>query len=515
MMAKVIGRARNESIGYKFRETSEMNFNNTKTFQGALFLAILLLSACGGGGGSGAGNNTAASSAVRTAASDALFTDAASPVNITVVTDATKAVTQTVGSTGGTLSTTGADGSQFSLSIPANALTQDTAITMTPIVSASGVPLTNGLVAGVQFEPDGLFLEKDATLTIVPAVSVPVGNQTFLGYSGTGSDLHLVPPASPTNAIQMLIGHFSGNLLGNGIASDRAALFLKRAADHEARLDQELARVQGEERQKQLTGTSDGTAVPSEVSSYFASYYGLVIRNFVVAAGASCANATLAMQKYFGFERKLQLMGLTNIYDTNNADIQQILKAYDATCNALANRYTGTFTANQTIAGMTLASSGTVTFLRDDAACISAGVYSANTACYRVESVSFTSTTPTIPGCTVTPANYSVSLTNTPVTDSYLSLDLASMSDPTTGMLTGIRQYVLNAFWSPAQYSYTVTYTCPPASSFTGQVTPWAALASDPVKPTTPDSQQVAGSYSYSTTGGGSVSYTWSLGAAQ
>jgi len=483
-----------------------MNSNHTKSIYSALFLIALLLGSCGGGGGSTAATTPTTNA---TAASNALFTDAADPVNVTVTTDTVRAASQIVTTSGATLNATAADGSQFTLVIPANAVTQDTTITMTPISGVTGLPLTNGLVAGVQFAPDGLFLEKEATLTIVPAVTVPVANQTFLGYLGAGNDLHLVSPATPSAAIQMKVGHFSGMLLGNGISADRAALYLKRAADHEARLEQEIARVLSEERKKQLLGVDDGTTADASLPSYLDSYYGLVVRPRVLAASASCANAKLALQTYLGYQRKVALLGVTDKNDPNDADLQTITRAIDATCHALANRYTGTFTTITKPPFVdysgTWSASGTVTFIRDDAACIAAGRYIANTACYRVEAVSYTDTVnltdPT--GCVIS-ASKAVSLSNPSVAQSNMSIDLG------TNVTTGAHTYNLEAGWSQS-FPGALSYACPEIPSYTTTFDTSASIVTYPLNSTSTDGTVIQYSYTSPLTNFG---HTWNLSAA-
>ncbi|OFZ67546.1 MAG: hypothetical protein A2V79_01980 [Betaproteobacteria bacterium RBG_16_56_24] len=306
-----------------------MNFNKTRIIHSALFLVSILLSACGGG----ATPATSTPTTSATAASDAPFTAAANPVNVTVTTDAARAASQVVTTAGATLNATSADGSQFTLVIPANAVLQDTTITMTPITGMTGLPFANGLVAAVQFAPDGLFLEKDATLTIVPASAVPVSNQTFIGYLGAGNDVHLVPPASPTAAIQMLVGHFSGMGLASGTSAERASMYLNIAADYEARLTQEMARILARERELAILGVGNGDEPsPFNLSDLFKSYYELVVRARMLAASSSCANATLALKSYLWLERQYQILGTTNPNDPNGTDWNAILKAKDATC---------------------------------------------------------------------------------------------------------------------------------------------------------------------------------------
>lgn len=79
-----------------------------------------------------------------------IFDESPSPVTVTPTLDTAHAVTQIVSSAkGGTLKTTGADGSIFTLVFPAKALVTDEQITMTRLIAVSGLPLRGGLLAGV------------------------------------------------------------------------------------------------------------------------------------------------------------------------------------------------------------------------------------------------------------------------------------------------------------------------------------------------------------------------------
>jgi hypothetical protein len=479
-----------------------MRSNNTKILNSALLLVSILLSACGGGGGSGGNTNAPAPSAT-----DAIFKDAANPVNVTVTSDAARTATQVVTTAGATLTATSADGSQFTLLIPANAVTQDTTISMIPVTSMTGLPFANGLVAAVQFAPDGLFLEKDATLTIVPSVAVPVDKQTFIGYLGSGSDLHLVPPASPNAAIQMLVGHLSGLGLASGTSMERASMYLNIAEDYEVRLTQEMARILARERELAILGVNNADdPSPFNLEDLFKSYYELVVRARMLAASSSCANAKLALQTYLAFERKYQVLGIPNPHDPGDADYNKILKAVNDTCNGVPNRYTGTFTSE--LPGL-YTSSGTVTFVRDDAACVATpGVlYDPNTAaCYRTETVDFTYRMTNLdgnPDCAYSPASFNVQLSNTPVVDSYLVVDFAS-TPPTT-----LLQYTVHAHWAKDMPSG-LTLTCyagtPSQIVMTLDGAPMANFFSDPVSPPTTDGQQVQLDYSYQ-----SYNFMWNL----
>lgn len=61
------------------------------------------------------------------------------------------------------------------------------------------------------------------------------------------------------------------------------------------------------ERVAQLSG-GEGSGV-EELGNYLQSYYGLVIRPRLLAAGSSCANGKLAIQTFLGYERLRRLLG--------------------------------------------------------------------------------------------------------------------------------------------------------------------------------------------------------------
>lgn len=284
---------------------------------------------------------------------DPLFQAPANPVNVTVTTDAARAVTQTVTSAGGTLTTTGADGSQFTLTIPARALTDSVVVTMTPITSMAGLP-SGSLAAGVQLAPDGLVLEKDATLTIVPGQPVALANQTPLGYQGSGTDLHVAMPASSGSDIQIVVQHFSGWGIGDLLAAARAALLNHFAASNEARLEAEIGRYLTEARQVALTGTSDEVPNLAALETALEAFYPLVVKPRVDAASSSCSNAVLALQTLLRYEGNRERLGLGPRPDFDQ-DLDTVLQAAASNCSFIATGVYGEFAISGTICKLTQA----------------------------------------------------------------------------------------------------------------------------------------------------------------
>ena len=265
-----------------------------------------------------------------TSATDEYFLAPADPVNVAVTTETSNRVVMTLTSAGGTLSATDAAGNQFSLAIPANAVTQDTLIAMTPVGSLSGLPVTPPAFASVHLEPAGLFLEKDAILTIVPAQAVPVQNQTFFGAHGDGSDLSLAIPGPDYTQMQVRVPHFSlWGFLSMTPQERNAEVVLKRAADHAARLDQIIAKVMHEVRAASILGTTvdPSTGDINTLVGYFDSYYGLVVRPRLLVAATNCATAVLALQTLTTFNRRMQLLGGAGRADFA-VELQKLLDAF-------------------------------------------------------------------------------------------------------------------------------------------------------------------------------------------
>lgn len=207
---------------------------------------------------------------------------------------------------GGTISATASDGTTFELTVPPNAVPEDTLITLTPLENVEG--LGDGPVHAVQLQPEGLELYEWGRLTITPATPIAVENQLMFEAVGDGTNAQpaLIDPAA--EPIVLLLEHFSIGGVGSTSNEQRAVFLAKSAANSETRINGLIRdRIQAE-RMRQLTGTSE-TDEGLDLSDLIGEYQREVIDKLRQAAEGSCNHLSNYLKKVIGFERQVQLLG--------------------------------------------------------------------------------------------------------------------------------------------------------------------------------------------------------------
>ena len=230
------------------------------------------------------------------------------PINVKPVLDEAHQAEGVFSTSGGTLTATASDGTVYQLDIPADALVTDTLIRMTPVRQMDGMPFGSDQFA-VQFEPDGLQLYANATLTITPSQEIPIDQQIMFGYQGGGGNLVLLPPVVDSSEIKIVIAHFSGAGVSKGLLADIEPVRARIGGDAETRIQSAVAEYLQQERQRQLLGQGSG---PLELSGFMKEYEDQVVKPRIAAAGESCAAGRLALQTVMGFERQKQLLGMSD-----------------------------------------------------------------------------------------------------------------------------------------------------------------------------------------------------------
>lgn len=142
------------------------------------------------------------------------------PLAVTPVLNSSIAVSGVADEDGGTLRLTNAAGYEFALNVPPGALDRRETIVMTDVSQLEGLPLSGGLLAAVDLQPEGLIFDLPARLDItVPATFDPAAVMGF-GALNNGAQFALQPAFTSDRTISIYLSHFSMAGAGKGTAGD-------------------------------------------------------------------------------------------------------------------------------------------------------------------------------------------------------------------------------------------------------------------------------------------------------
>ncbi|MBN1771534.1 MAG: hypothetical protein JXB32_09750 [Deltaproteobacteria bacterium] len=147
----------------------------------------------------------------------------ARPLHATLVPDAERAAKAVLRPAGGTVEARTADGATISLVVPPGALISAVEVTLTPLRTAEGLPLSGGAIVGVQLAPEGLQLFHSATLTIDGPAPPDGARARAVAWSGEGRNVHRVPWRVVDGRRTVAVHHFSGYGVGGETPEDAAA----------------------------------------------------------------------------------------------------------------------------------------------------------------------------------------------------------------------------------------------------------------------------------------------------
>lgn len=314
-----------------------------RSWAGALASAVLL-AACGGGGG---GDPEPPPVVIDPIVFVPYTLDrSGAAVNATVTLDSARAAIADLPVTGGTLSATGADGTVYTLDIPADALVEPTRITLTPVVSVAGLPIGSGsgtTTVGVQLAPVGLQLANAATLVISPAAAaaVPIERQLFIQWGHGGNDVGFVSPDPAAATVRLSVAQFGGigMLRSAGFDADTAALRTRIGGDAAARLASAVAEVLMRDRARRQAGIADtqGPLIAAVLTGTLIDQFRRdVLTPRTAAAAGNCAAATLATDTLTHLHQQRRLLGVGNAMADLAAEATALMPVVAEACMAAA-----------------------------------------------------------------------------------------------------------------------------------------------------------------------------------
>lgn len=124
------------------------------------------------------------------------------PLTVAATFDSARAMSATIGEGGGTLQTADASGAIYTVVIPANALVEDVAFTLTPLATLTGSPLSGGTLGAARLEPEGILFLEPYTFTLELPVATPDDGllEVAFAFEGSGSEFHLIPSENDAQA---------------------------------------------------------------------------------------------------------------------------------------------------------------------------------------------------------------------------------------------------------------------------------------------------------------------------
>jgi hypothetical protein len=255
------------------------------------------------------GNNCLATDGKLSVTSSTGFPLPPDPLSVTRTLEQSRSVSQKIYTFGGTMTATASDGTKFTLTLPQYALLNATDITLTPVASVGGSPLSNGLVGAAQIKPDGLELQKPGTLTIEPPSGSPIAQQTGFLFHGTGNDFHLYP-LDMKQKLTMELTHFSTP--GVALATDAQR---QTASDHppartRGQYEQVMSELVRSEREAQLLGEPGNPDFGAQLAQLILGYFDDIVRPELIAAQTDEDFARQAVADALSWARQAELLGL-------------------------------------------------------------------------------------------------------------------------------------------------------------------------------------------------------------
>jgi hypothetical protein len=213
----------------------------------------------------------------------------ADPVNVTVELNEDETTSSVISPEGGELTITSADGSVYTLEVPAGALLADTEISMTTIGSMEGGPVESN-VYGVQLEPSGMAFYEFLTLTIQPAAEIPLEEQFMFKYERNGDDLHHAMVDPNTQEIRIKLLSFSGAGVGH---VTKVSENLGKLRDAQLRVDNAYGKLFQEARKS--TTPAQKAAMVNVIESLL-NVQSTLVDALIAAAKEDCQNLEQALE---------------------------------------------------------------------------------------------------------------------------------------------------------------------------------------------------------------------------
>ncbi|MFT3928612.1 MAG: hypothetical protein QM778_39145 [Myxococcales bacterium] len=273
------------------------------------------------GEGTDAGDGNDASSTLDPDLQRWLLDGPASPLDLSVVVDSARGIDAVVGVEGGSFSVTAEDGTSFELTIPPNAVFNDTPIQMAPVSAIGGLPSELSEAHAVHLGPEGLTFNELVELRIVTATPPPISEAVPFGFHAEGEGMFLTHRGASSDHPIVLLDHFSGYGVARGSILDTPE-FVQRMGDRRA--DRFRSRMAWERMRANRHLPADPTIfpMPSEIDPFYEFYRDRVIYGHLGIGVSMCDAALATLAEMTGFVHDRYLVGVAEGPDGPYADLK-------------------------------------------------------------------------------------------------------------------------------------------------------------------------------------------------
>jgi hypothetical protein len=222
----------------------------------------------------------------------------------------------TLGPAGGSVELIAPDGTRYTLTIPADALTFDTTITLTPVAALTGYDVEADAIFGVDIAPHDLVLWDAATLEVVPPSGTDIAHAVAVAYNGSGDNLHRTTLGRDPSKLQMVLAHFSGVLV---YAGDGIFLPAPPASEPQSFDDFQKEVADASDRERSGDATADETAATLE--ALFDEYLRDSLMGDTILMSDSCEYGKRHIADYVAFMRQAQFLQMGYVVARYTDDI--------------------------------------------------------------------------------------------------------------------------------------------------------------------------------------------------
>ncbi len=232
------------------------------------------------------------------------------PLTVAPVLNPASSASAHIGFFGGQLKLTNAANYVVTLDVPPGALQNDQQITMTEISQIGALPLSGGLQAAVDLQPEGIYFDRPVRLDIAAPRDIIPSRVSAFNARHDGSEFALSYTFITNRTVSFYLRHFTVGGFGEGTSSDVASQAGNTPTDPWTAADQETE----SKRRECLAGDCNPDDLKDSLLKYYLQMADQVVIPELTSASKSAEDGLVdyALQTYIGWAHDVQWIGISN-----------------------------------------------------------------------------------------------------------------------------------------------------------------------------------------------------------